>query len=425
MIRPGQTRPVCVRSRYEGHSLCFAIWFFNSTYNHSVYSSCSKNPPSACTQLTNLSNQLSRTPDHADWGMSKMTPSKNARASSAFWNCFLFSCHLSEGNKNQSQGAKSGEYGGLVTRWTSLAARKSRFTTAVCVLAFSWWSSTPRTPVRGRHLHHALKTLGKQWLTYQSSITIFLSSSGMVATWPNFAKKCAIICLQALLFLLNFTGGFSCGKTHTADCCFVSGSCLYEGHSLCFAIWFFNNTYNTLSIPVFRRNPPQPVHIFSNQLSRTPDHADWGMSKMTPSKNARVASAFWNCFPFSYLLTGGNKNQSQGAKSGAYGGWVTGWTSLAAIYSYCVRAGIFMMEQQATDTRSGTPFTPCLEDFKKQQLTYQSVVTVFLSSSGMVATWPSFAKKHAIICLQALLFPLNFTGGFSCGKIHTADCCFV
>ena len=29
------------------------------------------------------------------------------------------------------------------------------------------------------------------------------------------------------LFLLNFTGGFSSGKTHTADCCFVSGSYWY------------------------------------------------------------------------------------------------------------------------------------------------------------------------------------------------------
>ena len=46
----------------------------------------------------------------------------------------------------------------------------------------------------------------------------------MVATWWNFAKKQAIICLEALLFLLHFTGGFSSGKTHIADCCFVSRS---------------------------------------------------------------------------------------------------------------------------------------------------------------------------------------------------------
>ena len=64
-------------------------------------------------------------------------------------------------------------------------------------------------------------------MTYQSAVTVLLSSSGMVATWPKFAKKHAIICLEALLFLLNFTGGFSSGKTHTADCCFVSGSYWY------------------------------------------------------------------------------------------------------------------------------------------------------------------------------------------------------
>ena len=175
-------------------------------------------PPSitpACTHLTGLSNQLSMTGDHVDWGMSKVRPSKNARASSAFWNCFPFSCLLTEGNKNQSQGAKSCEYGGWVTSWPSPAARKSRVTAAVCALALSWWSNRPRTPVRGRRLRHAWKTWGKQWLTYKPAVTVFLSSVGMVATWPNFAKKGAVICLEAPLFLLNFTGGFSSGKTHT------------------------------------------------------------------------------------------------------------------------------------------------------------------------------------------------------------------
>ena len=174
---------------YEGHLLCFAIWFFNNTYSHSVYSSFSKKAPSACTHLTILSKQLSMTPNRVDWGMLKMTPSKNARASSAFWNCFPFSCLLTEGNRNQSQGANSGECGGWMTGWTSLAARMSRVTAAVCALALSWWSSRPRTPVRGRRLHHAWKTLGKQWLTYQLSVTVFVSSSGMVATWPKLQRN--------------------------------------------------------------------------------------------------------------------------------------------------------------------------------------------------------------------------------------------
>ena len=132
-------------------------------------------------------------PDHVGWGMSKITSSKNAWTSLAFWNCFPFSCVLVEGYKNQSQGAKSGEYCGCVTSWTILADRKSSVTAAVCALALSWWSSRPWTPDRGRRLHHAWKTLGKQYLTYQSAVTVFLSSSGMVAMWPNFAKKIAII----------------------------------------------------------------------------------------------------------------------------------------------------------------------------------------------------------------------------------------
>ena len=100
-----------------------------------------------------------------------------------------------------------------------------------CALAFHD-GAVDQTLVQGRRLHHAWKTSGKQWLTCQSAAAVFLSSSGIVAAWPKFAKKHAIICLEALLFLLNFIGGFSSGKTHTADCCFVSGSYWYTQVSL-------------------------------------------------------------------------------------------------------------------------------------------------------------------------------------------------
>ena len=149
----------------------------------------------------------------------------NARASSAFWNCFPFSCLLTKGNKNQSQGAKSGKYGGWVTSWTSLPARKSRVTAAVSALTLSWWSSRPRTPVWGRHLHHAWKILGKQWLTYQSAVTVFLSSSGMVATWQSLQRNTLSFVWKH--FCSCWVSWFSSGKTHTADCCFISGSYWY------------------------------------------------------------------------------------------------------------------------------------------------------------------------------------------------------
>ena len=83
-----------------------------------------------------------------------MTPSRNAQASVAIWICFPFSCRLMEGNKNQSQGAKSGEYGGWVTSWIIGGV----VTAAACALALSWLSSRLRTPVRWRRLHHAWKT---------------------------------------------------------------------------------------------------------------------------------------------------------------------------------------------------------------------------------------------------------------------------
>ena len=50
-----------------------------------------------------------------------------------------------------------------------------------------------------------------------------LSSSSMVAMWPDCAKRHAVICQEVLLFHFNFTGRFSSGKEHTTDCCSVSG----------------------------------------------------------------------------------------------------------------------------------------------------------------------------------------------------------
>ena len=88
-------------------------------------------------------------------------------------------------------------------------------------------------------------------------------------------------------------------------------------------------------------------------------------------------------------------------------------------------SGIVMMEQQTTDTCSRTPFTQCLEDFR------QTMVDIPVSRNRLsVLKWyggnvAEFSKEHAFICLEALLFLFNFTGGFSSGKTHTADCCFV
>ena len=65
-----------------------------------------------------------------------------------------------------------------------------------------------------------------------------------------------------------------------------------------------------------------------------------------------------------------------------------------------------------------TPWTPpVLDDFRQTVID----ITIFLSSSWIVAMWPVFPHKPAIICLEALLFPLNFTSGFSSGKTHTAQ----
>ena len=166
--------------------------------------------------------------------MSKTTSSKNAQASLALWNSFFFNCLLTEGNKNLLKRPKSGGYSGWVTNWTSLVARQSKVTAAVCTRALSWWSSRPQIPVWGCCLHYAWKTLGRLLLTYQSAVTVFLSSSSIVATWVDLAKKqnktkqknpthtytkTPYHLFGSTSISFNFTGGFSSEKTHTAGCC--------------------------------------------------------------------------------------------------------------------------------------------------------------------------------------------------------------
>ena len=84
-----------------------------------------------------------------------------------------------------------------------------------------------------------------------------------------------------------------------------------------------------------------------------------------------------------------------------------------------------MMGQYTTDTRSGTPFTPCLEDFR------QTVVDTPVSRNRISAL-KRYGGNAAEVCKEicyhlfgSTLFLLNFTGGFSSGETHTSDCCFV
>ena len=55
--------------------------------------------PLACTHLVILSNNVTMVPDHTDWGISEITPSKWARASSTAWICFLLNCCFTWGRE--------------------------------------------------------------------------------------------------------------------------------------------------------------------------------------------------------------------------------------------------------------------------------------------------------------------------------------
>ena len=67
------------------HFVLQSVFFFSGTLTNTLSTPVFRRPPTlAFTHLTVLSNQLSMATDHVDWGISKMIPSKNARASSAF-----------------------------------------------------------------------------------------------------------------------------------------------------------------------------------------------------------------------------------------------------------------------------------------------------------------------------------------------------
>ena len=86
--------------------------------------------------------------------------------------------------------------------------------------------------------------------------------SGTVATWPVLPKKHAIICFEVLLPRTTFVGFGSSSKTHTVDCCFVSGS----------YVWWFDPSsppvtilYTCFEAPQIVRDPTRK-NLFYSQM---------------------------------------------------------------------------------------------------------------------------------------------------------------
>ena len=100
----------------------------------------------------------------------------------------------------------------------SILSQKFTVAAAVWALAISWYRCSPRRPVPGRFSHQLSNTLGRQKLVYQSAVTVRQSSSGIVVSPASTSQHS---------WLLNFTRESSHWKTHTVDCCFVSGSYWY------------------------------------------------------------------------------------------------------------------------------------------------------------------------------------------------------
>ena len=121
----------------------------------------------------------------------------------------------------------------------------------------------------------------------------------------------------------------------------------YEGHSLCFAICFFSNTYNHCLLQFFLRNPPQPEHVWPSSQTSCLWHPStltgvcpkWRARRMLGhlrrSETAFPSPAFW----------------WKGTKTSHRVNMVSGWPAehhwryKVQSYSCCVPAGIVMMEQ--------------------------------------------------------------------------------
>ena len=84
--------------------------------------------------------------------------------------------------------------------------------------------------------------------------------------------------------------------------------------------------------------------------------------------------------------------------------------------------GIVMMKGDAGLWTSGTY---SLQHLGNALMQYQSVVTVSLSSSGMVVMCLFLQCTRQTKCLLVLLDRLNFRGGVSPGKSQTNDWAFV
>ena len=83
-----------------------------------------------------------------------------------------------------------------------------------------------KVSVRGRRLFHASNTLESSGL-YKRSLqryTVVFYPRGTSGSYLlTLTKESSYLSFLITANTLNFTVRFSCGKTHTADCCFVSG----------------------------------------------------------------------------------------------------------------------------------------------------------------------------------------------------------
>ena len=73
----------------------------------------------------------------------------------------------------------------------------------------------------------------------------------------------------------------------------------------------YQHRFQTVCLPQFFEGTPISVYIFCQPLKPAAYVCYWGMSIMSPSRNAPASSALRHSFPFNFLSADGNKESPE------------------------------------------------------------------------------------------------------------------
>ena len=178
-------------------------------------------------------------------------------------------------NRKKLQGIRSGEYGGFWYDSTLFSAKywvviQARWDRALSSSKINPWSSV------FSHLYAtALKTVGRQFVTYDHALIEAPDSNAIDPIKPDFIKKIATIRFPNLLFLRIFVGRGWSFDIHLFHCCLVSRP------------WWWDYDSSLVTMSKTRRGRP-----FLNRFH--------------DSRQNRIRSRFWSLVSWMWYSSGAN-----------------------------------------------------------------------------------------------------------------------